>query len=550
MIAKEELTEAEKHTKVYRILRALLQLFIKDNVNTKFKIEMVVRCARNYAKNEAQNPLWEWNNEFEVIKSKELAEIYKKYSNTQDPQWQKYNLKKLFNIALTYDNEESQCRRLYYEIFPEEDPVKREVKEAHDELYNEMKDTFEINHFKCNDIFYEIQKSKLISYSRQGFMTKFEDYRLNEKVSFLDIWLKDPDKRVYRGVDFIPPPLIGDNDIFNTWELVKIEPDTEEEEDTDEDLDTSVFYEFFMYLSLKDKDTYEYILKYFSHLIKYPAIKPHVSLFFTGAQGGGKDTLTLILRKLIGYSSVMMESDPENVLGKFNWGRMNKLVVCLQETENIKAYANKIKDLITCQIASIADKGVKKIEITDYTRLIIFSNEENIIKIEPTDRRFVVIKTWNFKADPQPIFFEKLYKAIENKKMISKFRKELNSYEIEQNFSFQSSRPITEIYTDLKEVNTPNVIKWAWDLCINEENINIKSIELCAFFNEWCKRNWTDSRDTNVKAFGLNIKKFFYINNEWKGFDKKRSNLGQTYNINTRELKKFIEQHYNYIGEN
>ena len=49
------------------------------------------------------------------------------------------NLKRLFNIALTYDNEDSQCRRLYYEIFPEEDPVKREIKEEHDELYNEMK---------------------------------------------------------------------------------------------------------------------------------------------------------------------------------------------------------------------------------------------------------------------------------------------------------------------------------------------------------------------------------------------------------------------------
>lgn len=532
-----------------RKLNVLLQIFIRDNVNTPRKVETVVRCAINYCKGISCVPLWNWRNEFEIMKREEFANLYSKYIKSNDDKWCDYNIKKLYQIALKYDNENEDCKKLYYEEFPQENKqLKKQMKEEEDEenqrKYESMKEDFEETHFKCADQFYQIYENKLRPYSKQGFCTKYEDFRINDDTSFLDKWLKDSTKRQYQKIDFVPPPNKCTDNTFNTWDLV--EKFNDEINDT---VNTQIFYDFFKCLCGKEEEVYDYLIKYLAHLLKYPAIKPHTALFFTGSQGGGKDTLSLIIKKLIGKETVMVDTNPDNVFGNFNWRRMNKLVVCLQETDNIKSYSNKIKDLITCETATLADKCVKGIDVNDFTRLFIFSNDENIIKIEPSDRRFVVIKTWDFYHNPNEQMFNELYDAINNTDMINKLRHELQSYNIDKDFKFEKNRPITEIYQDLKEVNTPSIIQWAWDLTSFKDECSISSTELCTHYNAWCKDRYDNSKDTTTKSFGLNLKKYFCINKVWVGFEWKRFNAGIKYKINTETLKSLIEDKYGYIGE-
>lgn len=532
-----------------KVLRILLQTFIRDNINTPRKVETVVRCAINYFRGGSCVPLWNWRNEFEIMKKEEFANLYSIYIKSNDDKWNDYNIKKLYEIALKYDNENEDCKTMYYQEFPKENKqLKKQMKDEEEEenqcKYESMKEDFEENHFKCRDQFYHIYENELTIYSKQGFCTKYEDFRINDDISFLDKWLKDSTKRQYQKIDFLPPPLECRNDTFNTWDIKE-----NFDEQINDELDTSVFYEFFNYLCLKEENVYEYLIKYLAHALQYPAIKPEVALFFTSAHGSGKDTFELLLELLFSKTLVLLENDPEHVFGKYNLRRMHKLIVILQESDNIKSYSSKIKDVVTCKNATLANKNVNSIQVRDFTRLIIFSNKENIIYIEPEDRRFVVIKPWNFHKDKNPEFFDKLHKAIKNPQMINKLRHELMSYDIKPDFKFGLNRPTTEIYKDLKEVNTPSIIQWAWDLTQLGDNEELSSTQLCTHYNEWCKDKYNDNTgNTGVKSFGLNLKKYFCINKEWIGFEWKKSSCIK-YKINTKTLKSLIEDTYDYTGE-
>ena len=599
IVLTDENETEQQYTHEHRVLTILLSGYIRDNITTPQKIDTIIRCAVNYG--HACIPLWEWRNRYEVMKKEAFATIYQKYKGSNDDKYYENNIKKLFQLALRYDDDDENCKKLYHMMFPQEDrearkQIKEQKRQVEDELreekklkkqekreqedklredkklikqqeqerkqekekeekeeeelekqrkYEDMKDDFEEKNFKCADTFYEIFENKLRPYTKQGFMTKYQNYRIDKKTPFLDMWFIDANIREYDKIDFIPPPIKSKSNIFNTWNLIEQFDECE----IDEELDTGIFHKFFKHLCGKEENVYEYFIKYIAQLLQFPAIKPEVCLFFTGSQGGGKDTTNFILSKLIGEEAIVQDPEPENIFGKYNWCRMNKLVVCLQETDNIKSYSGKIKDLITCKTTNIADKNVKNIKVNDYSRLIIFSNNENIINIEPSDRRFVVIKTWNFHYDPQPELFKELYKAINNPDMINKFRKELLSYDIEEDFNFQRNRPITEIYRDLKEVNTPSIIRWAWDISLAADKHEISGAELCRNYNEWCKNAFGNEKEINSKSFGLNIKKYFYINKEWIGFEKKITNSCSKYTINNETLKNIIEEQYGYTGE-
>lgn len=456
----------------------------------------------------------------------------------------------MYQESYKYENKNTSDRQDINTIigiakeFDVEGVLKTDQEKAQEE-YEEMREVFELTHFKCNDSFYHIYNNSLNQYTRAGILTKYEHLKLSDDTYFIQLWLKDSEMRIYDKIDFLPPPTHDDDNIFNTWSLIP----TTVHEPIDDRVDISVFDEFFGYLCLKDEKVVDYLKYFLAHLLQYPATKPEVGWFFTGAQGGGKDTFAYLLKKLIDKSTVSIDSDPDNIFGKYNLNtRLNKLVVILQEADNIKQFSGKIKDVITCKTVRLADKGIKGIEVQDYTRLMIFSNNENIINVEPTDRRFMTVKTWNFHIDKNPEFFTRLYSAIENPKFINKLRNELMNMEVNEYYNFQQNRPETELYRDLKEVNTPSIIRWAWCLSKLDNTKDLTGAELCTHYNEWCKQSWESHTDTNVKSFGLNLKKYFYINNNWNGFEKKRSN-GTKYAVNKEELQSFVETKYGYGGE-
>jgi predicted esterase YcpF (UPF0227 family) len=371
---------------------------------------------------------------------------------------------------------------------------------------------------------------------------RYYDEAQTEK--FIDRWLDDPDIRSYVKVDFLPNG--EEKGVFNTWDLIEYE----DYEIKDHTVSTENLHKLIKRLCENTDEGYNFFMNYLTHLIQFPEKKPEVGIFFSSAQGSGKDTLIKLIEKLIGQTCVAFENDPENIFGKFNKSaRTNKLVVVLQEADNIKQYNSKIKDLITCKTATLGEKNVRSSVMRDYTRLIVLSNNENIIKIEPDDRRWVMFKCYNFFIDPEPEFFDNLHKDIINPDVIQKFREELLSINIDKDYNFQINRPITEFYSSMKSVNIPAIIRFMHQIIMPEREDKYPMTNLCEYYNEYIKEQFETTTKVNSKSFGIQIKKYFYINNIWYGIEPYKSGSVRGYRINQSALKTFIEDKYNYIGD-
>ena len=72
---------------------------------------------------------------------------------------------------------------------------------------------------------------------------------------------------------------------------------------------------------------------------------------------------------------------------------------------------------------------------------------------------------------------------------------------------------------------------------------------MCNHYNEFCKNNFDNNTAVSVKSFGLSVKKYFCINDNWKGFDRKHTKNGNVFAIDKDKLRDFITETYNYTEE-
>ncbi len=508
-------------------IRELLMDYIKDNPIDGYDMEYIVnQILVNIAGDSGLEIFTEWSMKYYYSRADLCELMYKKYKKQKkNKDFMGYDF--LLTIAKKFDEEDNLI-----EFYTEED------------YYNDYKKDFEQTHFKCRDAFYKISNNSLNGFSKQSICTMYQHKYYYERNRFIDRWLDDPNMRCYESIDFLPNG--NEDDVFNTWDII----DHEEHIIDDPMVSTGNLHKIIKRICENTDEGYDFMINYIAHLVKYPEIKPHVGIFFSSAQGSGKDTFIKLLRKLIGKVCVAFENDPENIFGKFNISaRSNKLVVVLQEADNIKQYNSKIKDLITCETATLGEKNIRNTVVKDYTRLIVLSNNENIIKIEPDDRRWVMFKCYNYHVDPDPEFFNNVRNDIENPDVVQKFREELLSINIDQHYNFQLNRPITEFYNTMKSVNVPTIIRFMHQIIMPEGEDKYHMSSLCEYYNEWLKEQFETSSKVNSQSFGMQIKKYFYINNIWYGTEPFKSGSIRGYRINQAVIKTFIEDKYRYIGE-
>jgi hypothetical protein len=98
-------------------------------------------------------------------------------------------------------------------------------------------------------------------------------------------------------------------------------------------------------------------------------------------------------------------------------------------------------------------KNVDPIKIRNCGRYLIFSNNNTPIKIERTDRRFVV-----FECDDSKIrnkqYFQDLADAFNDDEMVKSFYNSLKERDI-SNWKPIQDRPITEAYEDIQSATIP-----------------------------------------------------------------------------------------------
>jgi hypothetical protein len=386
-------------------------------------------------------------------------------------------------------------------------------------LYLKRKEYFELFHAKIiTPLMYLRRGSKKVEfYSTDSF--KNLHCNLN---GFIQIWLRDPFMKTYEYMDFLPPPRYCPPTTLNLFE--GLAGDNIQIDETFVEEKVKIFIKQFWLLCGKNDKGLEYVLNYLAHIIQKTGELPRTSIVFKSKQGVGKNVaFEMFAKKLLGERYLLVSSKMDDVLGRFPLINQ-KLLVILDETNGKDAFSNsdQIKSYITSETLTYEKKGVDGIQILNTGRILFFTNNDNSVKIESSDRRFSVFESSDDHRNDTK-YFNALAKAYEEDWMfLFHF---LKTRDI-SNFNATNDRVFTEIYKELQLNSTHNVAKYIvskhseWDrdkthilveeYCKDKKKVvKVSRFKSNWFYNDykmWCK-------ESEIKPFSEMgfIKKFMDI---------------------------------------
>lgn len=153
------------------------------------------------------------------------------------------------------------------------------------------------------------------------------------------------------------------------------------------------FLDHIKFLCKDDEKVSNYVINWISQIIQTPHKKTKTALvFYSLTNGIGKNIFTDILEDLFeGYNTRIKNT--EGLVAKFNSNTVGKLFVVADEI-NARAsdICNELKDIITRESEIIEFKGKDKFELKDFKNYVLTSNNENVLRVENTDRRLEMIE--------------------------------------------------------------------------------------------------------------------------------------------------------------
>ena len=419
-----------------------------------------------------------------------------------------------------------------------------EKKNGDPESYENKKIEFEKTNFKIiNPIMFAREtKNKIVLNNKTDFKTIYENYLYTHKKltetgmkdiesSFVDKWLTDKTMRTYERIDFLPKQEVPD-DIYNTFKGFEAE---KLESKKKLDVTKSLIYKHLDNLCGNDAKVFDYVLKVLSRKVKNPGKLTNTALLFKSAPGAGKDTFfDWFGDHIIGGEYMFKDSNTDLLFGRFNPAMQDKVLCVINEVSYKETISiiEKIKDAITRPVNRIEDKGLKVFTNKNHITYVMFTNNENPIKIEVNDRRFVCIKC-NDKIANDSKYFDALNKEIESKEYDRAFYDYLLSIESDD-YNFTTNRPETEFNKDLKEMSIPIISKYLETLLFKNAEQTLKEVKLPAnkIFQSYCNYLTENNfkNEVSIMSFGLMMKKYETI-------EKIRTNTGNSYVINFKKLE-------------
>jgi hypothetical protein len=316
-----------------------------------------------------------------------------------------------------------------------------------------------INQKKYIDI---INDKNLISSFRHLVYESEKDGEIKEE-EFIKKWIKDKNIRHYERIEFNPinaSKIIQDNRFYNLFEgwntAINIFYDK-----TKSELALKSFKELGIALCNDNESYFNYLMKFFAHMIQKPNERIPIAFIIKGKQGSGKNVFLNAICNILDRKNFIVSSNSNDFFGTYAEGFYHKLLVNLNECEGRDnfQYEGKIKSFITEDTLTINPKFVRPTTINNYARLIIFTNKANPVPIDvkSIDRRFVVYETSNKYLDHKKYnndFWKILVEQFNKLQFIACLYDYLNTIDI-SNWNFKNERPITPAYLEMCRLYIP-----------------------------------------------------------------------------------------------
>lgn len=265
-----------------------------------------------------------------------------------------------------------------------------------DSAYGDIKAKFEADHFyfmPTNTVCAVSRSDGICHFSLEHAQVAFNNLILpggkdDDPNLFIKRWIKDPSRRFIRRLVYKHQEdcEADEASLFTGFAYDALEGD-----DTDA---VPLFRNILNACSGDEEPVADYVLRYLAHIIQKPFEQPGTAVIFTShTHGTGKDTLLNLMRRIIGRHSKHYSSETQ-FWDRHDTGKEGALLIHLEEAgaRANKAKCGELKALVTADSLDMNPKGVRAYSVPNVARIMMTTNEPDPVKLEESDRRFVIIR--------------------------------------------------------------------------------------------------------------------------------------------------------------
>ena len=414
---------------------------------------------------------------------------------------------------------------------------------------------------------YEQEGKHVVNFVRRSAKSHWETYT---HTFMKTVWYQHDDRREVDRLKFeLDPAAVGPRE-FNMFLGLKVERDSNSQHNQQSLCSsTGDLYEESR-TALKDKIApiltllhdvwangndaiYQYLLNWFAYPLQRKC-KTGVCVVVISEQGYGKGT---VAHDLVGcgiYGEVKNDTqsgnytqitDIDDIVGRFNSQSCGRIFINADECSSYSAayrMNNKFKSLITATSRKLESKGVDGVTVSDHTNYLMTTNNSRPIKVEPSDRRFVVLEI-DHARKKSAAFFKKLHGCIKEGGPMH-FYQFLMARKLPADFDPQAHRPVTAAARAMMKEQVPLHIRFIQE-CADAEMLpaecslvgdrqpwkralHIPLEDLYAGYVDWAKKRQAE-HITNDVHFSSDLAKYTGIQNG------KRTNKGATKDLPSPE---------------
>ena len=271
-----------------------------------------------------------------------------------------------------------------------------------------------------NEDYDPAMERQILTYSSP---TDFKNFYSNRFVPVEDrhvplgtFWFKNPDRRQYKGLTFMPGESSPYQGHYNLWGGFSVDPKPSNSENPDNIEAFSWFFDH-IHQNIANGDDYiaAYVIGWMADLVQYPRKRLGVSLVLrSDAQGTGKGLFAKIFGHLFGNHYLHI-TNTRHMTGHFNAHLINCVLLFADEAfwAGDKQSEGTLKTLVTDEFRVIEIKGKDAFQVRNFTRLLIASNKSWVVPTELLDRRFVILDV-NPRRARDTEYFGKMIKQMES----------------------------------------------------------------------------------------------------------------------------------------
>jgi len=271
-----------------------------------------------------------------------------------------------------------------------------------------------------NEDYDPAMERQILTYSSP---TDFKNFYSNRFVPVEDrhvplgtFWFKNPDRRQYKGLTFMPGESSPYRGHYNLWGGFSVDPKPSNSENPDNIEAFSWFFDH-IHQNIANGDDYiaAYVIGWMADLVQYPRKRLGVSLVLrSDAQGTGKGLFAKIFGHLFSNHYLHI-TNTRHMTGHFNAHLINCVLLFADEAfwAGDKQSEGTLKTLITDEFRVIEIKGKDAFQVRNFTRLLIASNKSWVVPTELLDRRFVILDV-NPQRARDTEYFGKMIKQMES----------------------------------------------------------------------------------------------------------------------------------------